>query len=612
MRLPWLLPSILGALLWSTAAAAANLQSWQFDANRNRLEFTTDEGVQPRAQLIANPTRLVIDLPGVTLGRSTVTQTVGNVVRSVRVGQFDAGTTRIVIELAPGYTLNPQQVQFRGNTPSQWSVQLPNPEFAGVTPDVSVPTAPTTPTNPPFTPRPLLGTASRGETAIQRLRVTPDGFFIATTGRSPEVQVTRSSPTQIQVDFSGTTLSPNLIQRDQVINRFGVRRIQLTQLQSSPPIARVTLTVANNSSEWRAAVSRLGGVALIPAAGVAAVSDNPSPGRIPSRINPIPNSGQIATVQSVSLEGGETQLLIRADQPISYTSGWDRSSASYRITLNSARLAPQVKSPPLNPASPLLRIRLRQEDPRTVTILVQPAAGIRVGELSQVSSQLLSLQLQRAGVVIQPPDPGSVPIQVPPTLPPPQSNPPVTVPTVPQGRLVVVIDPGHGGGDPGAIGIGGLQEKGVVLDVSRQVAGLLQQQGITAVMTRQDDREIDLEPRVNLAERINARLFVSIHANAISLSRPDISGLETYYFSSGERLARVIHSNVLRGTGARDRGVRKARFFVLRKTSMPSVLVEIGFVTGAEDAARLNSANYRSQMAAAIAQGILQYIQQNR
>jgi len=175
---------------------------------------------------------------------------------------------------------------------------------------------------------------------------------------------------------------------------------------------------------------------------------------------------------------------------------------------------------------------------------------------------------------------------------------------------VVAIDPGHGGRDPGAVGIGGLQEKEIVLDISQQVAAILEQQGVQVIMTRTDDREIDLEPRVDLAERVNATLFVSIHANAIDMSRPDVNGLETYYYDSGETLARTIHNSVLEGTGTNDRRVRQARFFVLRKTSMPSVLVEVGFVTGADDAARLRDPAYRTQVAASIARGILLYIRQ--
>jgi N-acetylmuramoyl-L-alanine amidase len=172
-----------------------------------------------------------------------------------------------------------------------------------------------------------------------------------------------------------------------------------------------------------------------------------------------------------------------------------------------------------------------------------------------------------------------------------------------------VIDPGHGGPDPGAVGIGGLQEKGIVLDIGTKVAALLQQQGVQTLLTRSDDRDLDLEPRVQMAEQANATVFVSIHANAISLSRTDISGLETYYYQSGQELAQTIHQTILQGVGISDRGVRTARFYVLRKTSMPSVLVEVGFVTGQDDAARLSNPAYRTQMATAIARGILQYLQ---
>jgi N-acetylmuramoyl-L-alanine amidase len=251
---------------------------------------------------------------------------------------------------------------------------------------------------------------------------------------------------------------------------------------------------------------------------------------------------------------------------------------------------------------------LLQEDERTVAILVQPAAGISINEVVQPTERLLAVELRGS---VQSPSipPGNRP---PTTTPPPFTPPPINLPRIPNGRLVVTIDPGHGGRDPGAVGIGGLREKDVVLSVSQQVASLLQQQGVQVVLTRQDDREVELESRVQIAERANADLFVSIHANAISLARPEVNGIETYYTSeSGARLGRVIHASMVQQTGMNDRGLRSARFYVIRNTSMPAVLLEIGFVTGAQDAARLSDSRWRTQMATAIAQGILQYIQQN-
>jgi N-acetylmuramoyl-L-alanine amidase len=172
-----------------------------------------------------------------------------------------------------------------------------------------------------------------------------------------------------------------------------------------------------------------------------------------------------------------------------------------------------------------------------------------------------------------------------------------------------MIDPGHGGKDPGAIGIGSLREKDVILPISKRIAAILQQNGVQAVLTRDSDYFVSLQGRVDLADRANADLFVSIHANAISMSRPDVNGLETYYYDSGQSLASSIHSSITQNVTIRDRKVRRARFYVLRKSSMPSVLVEVGFVTGAEDAARLRTTAYQNQMADAIARGILQHLQ---
>jgi N-acetylmuramoyl-L-alanine amidase len=186
------------------------------------------------------------------------------------------------------------------------------------------------------------------------------------------------------------------------------------------------------------------------------------------------------------------------------------------------------------------------------------------------------------------------------------------LPDVPRGRYRVVIDPGHGGPDPGAVGIGGLRETDVVLDISLQVAQLLEAKGVQVTMTRTADVDVDLPPRVAIANRIGATAFVSIHANAISMSRPEVNGIETFFFSDprSARLASRIQQQVLNvSPGSPDRGVRRGRFFVIRRTTMPSALVETGFVTGEIDAPRLANASHRRRLALAIAAGILEYLQ---
>lgn len=130
MTLRHLLLSFAGLALLSSPAKAGNIKTWHFDVNRSQLNFITDEEVQPKAELIANPTRLVIDLPGTLLKRPKIDQVVGKTIRAIRLGQLDPHTTRLVIELAPHYTLDPQQVRVHGKSSTNWFVQLPKPQLS--------------------------------------------------------------------------------------------------------------------------------------------------------------------------------------------------------------------------------------------------------------------------------------------------------------------------------------------------------------------------------------------------------------------------------------------------------------------------------------------------
>ena len=189
------------------------------------------------------------------------------------------------------------------------------------------------------------------------------------------------------------------------------------------------------------------------------------------------------------------------------------------------------------------------------------------------------------------------------------------LPVVPRGRFKVVIDPGHGGPDPGAVGIGGLRETDVVLDVCLQIARLLQARGVQVLMTRTSEVDVDLPPRVALANSSGADLFVSVHANALSMARPDVNGIETFFFegagSPSRRLAVALQEQMVAiSPGTPDRGVRTGRFFVIRRTVMPSALVEMGFLTGEIDSRRLADANFRRRMALALSAGILNALQE--
>ena len=185
------------------------------------------------------------------------------------------------------------------------------------------------------------------------------------------------------------------------------------------------------------------------------------------------------------------------------------------------------------------------------------------------------------------------------------------LPNIKRNKFFVVIDPGHGGPDPGAIGIGGLRESEVVLDVSKRVKKLLSEKGVMVKMTRNNEVDLDLPPRVSIANRTDADIFVSIHANASRGKKRDINGLETFYYTGwrGKLLAKKIQKQILKvSPGSPDRGVRQGRYYVIKNTRMPAVLVEIGFLTGRLDARRLEKSINRKRIAYAITKGILEYL----
>lgn len=178
---------------------------------------------------------------------------------------------------------------------------------------------------------------------------------------------------------------------------------------------------------------------------------------------------------------------------------------------------------------------------------------------------------------------------------------------------VIVIDPGHGGSDPGAIGPTGVREKDVALGVSQKLYSLLLEAGAQPIMTRNSDVFVELVTRAQIANNNNADLFVSIHCNA----SPSYSavGTETYsyiYASSpeGMKLAKAVQTNLVRNLGLPDRGAKTANFSVLRNSKMTSILAELGFISNAREEKLLADPAFQQKAAQALMQGIIDYYQQ--
>ena len=167
----------------------------------------------------------------------------------------------------------------------------------------------------------------------------------------------------------------------------------------------------------------------------------------------------------------------------------------------------------------------------------------------------------------------------------------------------VVIDPGHGGHDRGGVPGQRVSEKMMALDVSLRLQKILQASGYRVVMTRNSDVFIPLGTRSAIANSYRGATFVSVHFN--SASRSGANGIETYYFRGDSAgLAASIHRNVMAIAPTENRGIRRRGYFVLRRTNVPGVLVECGFLTNPTEASYALNPAYRQRLAEAIARGI--------
>ena len=657
MKLHWLLSSILGVLLLGLPANAGKLISWEFKSQNNRLEFTTDEGVEPQVKLIDNPTRLVIELPETTLDGTTVKEKYLGAVRGFRVGQSSDDTVSLVVEVAPGYTIDVDRVELKNISDKRWTIEIPNPRIAPaatatrtlpppninnrrvnrdpltrpinprnnprpvnrdrdplarpINPANSLPPVnrdrdplarPINPTNSPRTVKPNApnpsqldntpANANRVTNSSPYIQATSNGFFVKINGnRSNRVSSERDGNT-ISFDLENITLPEDLVSQSIATDQYGIKEINFAQTSSSS--ARITLQLIPNSPNWLATFSRMGGLLLVPRGELPVFKETESIViNTPTNTN---NQTSSTTVTAIAVAPDNSRLIIRSDRNITTQTKFLRNGI-YEIQVPNAQLIEPFPNPKLKAGSPISQLRVRQEG-SDVIFLVTTRLGVRLGNVIQQSSNLIALPITMPTqtVVDLARDPYAQYLDTSPR----------------NSRPLVVIDPGHGGKDPGTIGIGGVQEKNVILPISLDVAAELKKQGIEVRLTRDRDYFVSLQGRTDFANKINADLFVSIHANAINLSRPDVNGLETYYYQNGRRLSEIIHWNVLNSVNIRNRNVRRARFYVLRHSKMPATLVEVGFLTGAEDSARLKDPSHRQKMAKAIAQGIIQYIREKK
>lgn len=176
-------------------------------------------------------------------------------------------------------------------------------------------------------------------------------------------------------------------------------------------------------------------------------------------------------------------------------------------------------------------------------------------------------------------------------------------------RARIVVDPGHGGHDPGTIAVNGGYEKDVNLSVASKLAGILQRQGHQVTMTHQGGPYIELESRAEVANRQNADLFVSIHSD--SIADPSIQGFTVYIANAASQESQQAAQAIVRAlktTGEQSHGVRREDYRVLVRTTGPAVLIELGYLSNPREAQRLQDSAFQRRLAVAIAAGIGDYL----
>ena len=175
-----------------------------------------------------------------------------------------------------------------------------------------------------------------------------------------------------------------------------------------------------------------------------------------------------------------------------------------------------------------------------------------------------------------------------------------------KGSGLIVLDPGHGGIDGGAIRAG-INEKDITLDVSKLVYQILTKKGYKVDLTRWEDKTLSLQDRVDFSDNKKASVFVSIHVNSSVSSEP--KGVETHWWTDeGHELAKVVHEEMVKKVKSTDRGLVKSKFYVINHTKAKSILVEIGFISNDNERNELLTQQRKQNTAEGIAEGIIKFM----
>jgi len=332
----------------------------------------------------------------------------------------------------------------------------------------------------------------------------------------------------------------------------------------------------------------------------------------------------------ISTADEKVRIVLDASKQVSYKSFVLSNPNRVAIDIKGAWLSPKVTKEMMVDSSCVGKIRVRQFDEDTVRVVIETNVaknGYGIFSIpANTSTSIYRIVLDFGDGQQNSPTvgDGSPPMVVVPTVTLPNKVQPPVIPIINAtsgiGGKTIVIDPGHGGSDSGAVGANGVMEKTITLAIAKELQGMLTGAGAKVIMTRTSDVDVarpsaeaveELQARVDIANQARADMFLSIHMDSFSSS--DAKGTSTYYYAKGaaasQHLAELIKSGIIEQLGTEDRRTRSCNFYVVKHTMMPATLAEVAFVSNPTESQLLTSADGVKKAAQGIYNGICLFFQ---
>ena len=339
-----------------------------------------------------------------------------------------------------------------------------------------------------------------------------------------------------------------------------------------------------------------------------------------------------------SSDGDKTRIVIDATREVTYKKMVLSSPDRVVVDIANAWLSPEVKRSIDIDNTFVGKVKIAQFDPKTVRVVVETKVGQNNYQVFSLNSGSVPGRVVMDFGNLENSDDVKIDWSKKTTEPiEPQTEQEKPMPRAGGGSAdedvdtaingitglkgrVIVIDPGHGGSDSGAIGPTGVMEKSITLRVGNELRRLLTQEGATVYMTRSTDKEVspkrskatdieELQARCDVANQKNADIFVSIHMD--SFTNDAAKGTTGYYYSLGNKRSRILADKIRAGVidqlGTQSRGTQSSNFYVVKHTDMPATLVELAFISNKNEEQLMNSEDGIKKAAQGIADGIADY-----